>query len=103
MSIAEKFVTMEYGPAPEDPEEALTWLDRHERRFGHFINGTLQPPAEDSYFETADPSTGERLASVARGSAKDIDAAVRAASTAVPTGHTPTPHDPERSPHAAPT
>src|SRR5207249_9691987 len=60
MSIAEKFVTMEYGPALEDPKEALTWLDRYERRFGHFINGTLQPPAEDSYFETADPSTGDR-------------------------------------------
>src|SRR5438093_1869444 len=92
MSIAEKFVTMEYGPAPEDPKEALTWLDRHERRFGHFINGTLQPPAEDSYFETADPSTGERLASVAQGSAKDIDAAVRAARTALPTWQALTPH-----------
>src|SRR5437016_6431781 len=92
MSIAEKFVTMEYGPAPEDPKEALTWLDRHERRFGHFINGTLQPPAEDSYFETADPSTGERLASVAQGSAKDIDAAVRAARTALPTWRALTPH-----------
>ena len=92
MSIAEKFVTMEYGPAPEDPKEALTWLDRHERRFGHLINGTLQPPAEDSYFETADPSTGERLASVAQGSAKDIDAAVRAARTALPTWQALTPH-----------
>src|SRR3989449_4239639 len=92
MSIAEKFVTMEYGPAPEDPKEALPWLDRHERRFGHFINGTLQPPAEDSYFETADPSTGERLASVAQGSAKDIDAAVRAARTALPTWQVLTPH-----------
>src|SRR5216117_353511 len=92
MSIAEKFVTMEYGPAPEDPKEALTWLDRHERRFGHFINGTLQPPAEDSYFETADPSTGERLASVAQGSAKDIDASVRAARTALPTWQALTPH-----------
>src|SRR6184192_3760064 len=92
MSIAEKFVTMEYGPAPEDPKEALTWLDRHERRFGHFINGTLQPPAEDSYFETADPSTGERLASVAQGSAKDIDAAVHAARTALPTWQALTPH-----------
>src|SRR5438445_3886667 len=92
MSIAEKFVTMEYGPAPEDPKEALTWLDRHERRFGHFINGTLQPPAEDSYFETADPSTGERLAAVAQGSAKDVDAAVRAARAALPAWQALTPH-----------
>jgi len=40
MSIAEKFVAMEYGPAPEDSKEAMTWLYHHGRRFGHFINGT---------------------------------------------------------------
>ncbi len=29
MSIAEKFVAMEYGPAPEDPKDAIAWLDAH--------------------------------------------------------------------------
>ena len=33
VSIAEKFYTMEYGAAPEDPKEAVEWLDRHHRRF----------------------------------------------------------------------
>jgi aldehyde dehydrogenase (NAD+) len=92
MSIAEKFVTMEYGPAPEDPKEALSWLDRHQRRFGHFINGTVQPPVEGGYFDSADPSTGETLASVAQGSAADIDAAVRAARAALPKWQDLTPH-----------
>src|SRR3989454_5854038 len=92
MSIAEKFVTMEYGPAPEDPKEALTWLDRHERRFGHFINGAFRPPAEGGYFETADPSIGETLARVAQGSAKDVDAALRAARAALPAWQALTPH-----------
>ena len=32
-SIAEKFYTMEYGAAPEDPKEAVSWLERHHRRF----------------------------------------------------------------------
>jgi len=32
MSVAEKFLSMEYGPAPEDPREALVWLDQHERK-----------------------------------------------------------------------
>ena len=36
MSIAEKFVSMEYGPAPEDSKEASAWLERHGRRFGFF-------------------------------------------------------------------
>jgi aldehyde dehydrogenase (NAD+) len=92
MSIAEKFVAMEYGPAPEDPREVLTWLDRHGRRFGHFINGAWQHPSEGRFFETADPSTGETLATVAQGSPADIDAAVRAARTAWPKWHALTPH-----------
>jgi len=83
MSIAEKFVAMEYGPAPEDPKEALSWLDVHGRRFGHFIDGAWRQPVAAGYFETADPSTGERLATVAQGSAPDIDAAVRAAGAAL--------------------
>ncbi len=82
MSIAEKFVTMEYGPAPEDPKEAGAWLDRHGRRFAHFINGAWQPPAGGEYFATLDPSNGEQLASIAQGSATDIDAAVHAARAA---------------------
>ncbi len=84
MSIAEKFVAMEYGPAPEDPKEALAWLDRHGRRFGHFVDGKWLKPAAGEYFETADPSTGEKLASVAQGSPADVDAAVKAARTAFP-------------------
>jgi aldehyde dehydrogenase (NAD+) len=92
MSIVEKFMTMDYGPAPEDPREALTWLDRSGRRLGHFINGAWQPPTAGEYFDTADPSTGEKLASVAQGSAADVDAAVRAARFALPAWQALTPH-----------
>src|SRR5215470_4241888 len=92
MSVLEKYKTMEYGPAPEDPKETLVWLDGHKRRFGHFIGGKWQSPAEGKYFETADPATGERIAEVAQGSASDVDAAVKAARAALPvwqgfTGH----------------
>jgi aldehyde dehydrogenase (NAD+) len=92
MSIAEKFVAMEYGPAPEDSKEALAWLDRYGRRFGHFINGTWLQPSAGEYFDTTDPSAGEKLASVAQGSAADVDAAVRAARAAFPKWQSLTPH-----------
>ena len=82
MSIAEKFVNMEYGPAPEDSKEAVAWLERHGYRFQHFIGGRWQPPAAGEYFDTIDPSNGEKLASVAQGSAADVDAAVKAARAA---------------------
>src|ERR1700757_1601191 len=92
MSVVEKFRTMEYGPAPEDPKESLVWLDRHNRKFGHFIDGALRAPAEGKYFETADPSAGTLLAEVAQGSAADIDAAVKAARAALPRWQALTPH-----------
>lgn len=84
MSVIEKFTTMEYGPAPEDAKESLLWLDARQRRFGHFIAGEFRPPLDGKYFDTADPSTGEKLADIAQGSAADIDAAVNAARAALP-------------------
>jgi aldehyde dehydrogenase (NAD+) len=83
---------MEYGPAPEDAKESLLWLDRYQRRFGHFINGVWQAPSDGKYFETADPSTGEKIAEVAQGSAADVGAAVKAARTALPAWQALTPH-----------
>src|ERR1700730_6055137 len=92
MSIAEKFVAMEYGPAPEDPKEAAAWLERHGRRFGLFIGGAWAPPSAGEYFDTLDPSNGEKLAEVGQGSSADIDAAVRAARAASPKWRALTPH-----------
>lgn len=92
MSIAEKFVAMEYGPAPEDPKEAIAWLDRHQRRFQLFIDGQWQAPSTGEYFDTFDPSTGEKLASVAQGSAADVNFAVKAARAASPKWRALTPH-----------
>ena len=84
MSIAEKFLTMEYGPAPEDPKQAHAWLDRHQRRFAHFIDGTWREPVEGVFFDSIDPASGEKIASVAYGSRADIDAAVQTARRAFP-------------------
>src|SRR3982074_286181 len=92
MSIAEKFTSMEYGPAPEDPKEALVWLDRYGRRFEHFINGGWQPPEAGKYFETVDPSTEEKLAMAAQGTGQDVDAAVSAARAALAPWQALSPH-----------
>jgi aldehyde dehydrogenase (NAD+) len=92
MSIAEKFVSMEYGPAPEDSKEVLAWLERHAFRFQHFIGGGWRAPAAGEYFDTVDPSNGEKLASVAQGSAADVDEAVKAARAASSGWRALTPH-----------
>jgi aldehyde dehydrogenase (NAD+) len=89
-SIIEKFQTMDYGPAPEDPSEVLRWLDTHHRTFGHYIDGTFTTPTNT--FTTTNPATGEPLAAIATGTTADVNAAVAAATKARPawqalTGH----------------
>jgi len=84
VSIVEKFYAMEYGAAPEDPKEAVEWIERHHRRFEEFIGGKWEKPASGSYLITADPSNGETLAEVALGNEDDVNAAVRAARRALP-------------------
>ena len=61
----------------------MAWLDKHQRRFGHFIDGAWHAPAGGCYFDTTDPSNGEKLAGVAQGNADDIGAAVDAARRAL--------------------
>lgn len=82
--IGELFETMEYGPAPESAERARAWLEERDASFGHFIGGRWRTPEEGESFETPDPATGDPLATVARGSEADVDAAVRAARAAHP-------------------
>ncbi|MGC9200005.1 MAG: aldehyde dehydrogenase family protein [Acidobacteriaceae bacterium] len=88
-SIAEKFESMEYGPAPEDATEVLRWLDANQRRFGHFINGAWTSPASPSNdqsfhpFPVTNPATGETLATVACAGPTEVDLAVQAARSAL--------------------
>jgi aldehyde dehydrogenase (NAD+) len=83
-TIAEKFYTMEYGAAPEDPKEANQWLERHHRRFDLLVNGAWRKPTGGAYTATNDPSNGETLAEVALGTVDDVNAAVAAARKALP-------------------
>lgn len=83
-SVARYFDTMDYGPAPESDTDAREWLARHAEGFGHFIDGRFTSASGGVHFDTAEPATGQRLARVAQGSAKDVDAAVAAARAAQP-------------------
>ncbi len=78
-SIPELFATMEWGPAPETAGQAEAWLDRHGRKFGHWIGGGWVEPSGKEWFETINPANREALAQVAQGSAADVDRAVRTA------------------------
>jgi len=55
-------------------------------RYNHFINGAWVKPNGGVYFDTINPYTGRAWASVARGSAEDVDTAVAAAECAFESG-----------------
>ena len=78
--IAQIFQSLDYGPAPEGPEQANAWLDAHDRKFGHFIDGKWTRPGRT--FSSDNPATGESLAQISMGSEDDVNAAVKAARTA---------------------
>jgi len=80
--IAQIFQSLDYGPASEGPEQANAWLDSHERKFGHFIDGAWTKPGKT--FASNNPATGKPLAQISDGTAADVDAAVKAARTAFP-------------------
>ncbi len=70
---------MEYGSAPESADQANEWLRGHDGRFHHFIAGAWTPSTGDERLESVNPATGKSLASVAQGTATDVDRAVEAA------------------------
>ncbi len=78
--IAEILATMDYGPAPESDAQAQAWLDRHGRRFGHFIGGRWVKGS--GHFVTLNPATGQPLAQVAQGTPALVEQAVKAAEAA---------------------
>jgi len=82
VNVQTAFQTMDYGVAPEAPAHADAWLKRHEGTFGLFIGG--QWCAAASHFDSINPATDKKLASIGDGTAADVDAAVKAARAAQP-------------------
>lgn len=82
MSLTDILESMEYGPAPECPQYVNEWLDRHDRVFGQFIDGSWSTSEET--FEVFNPGNGQVLCRVSQASDADIDRAVAAARAALP-------------------
>ncbi|MGB1235241.1 MAG: aldehyde dehydrogenase family protein [Planktomarina sp.] len=82
MTIKDIYNSMDYGTAPENASEALSWIADNGGIAGHFINGTWGPLRDD--FATNNPATGAKLAGVTQGTTDDVAAAVSAAREAQP-------------------
>ena len=55
-----------------------------QERYEHFIGGGFVPAESGRHLETTNPATGKPLGEIARGDARDVDAAVKAAEAALP-------------------
>jgi aldehyde dehydrogenase (NAD+) len=66
-----------YAPAPEGTEHVQL-----KEQYSLFINGKFTAPAQGKYFDTINPATEKKIASVAQASAADVDKAVKAARAA---------------------
>src|SRR3954468_18004470 len=82
MSVASVLQSMEYGPAPESAAPALEWLASHQNKLSLYINGAWKPAKKGKAFDSFNPATGKKLASIADASSEDVDAAVKAARAA---------------------
>ncbi len=83
-SIKEIYTTMEYGPAPENPAEAMAFLKKNNNIFSLFINGKWKKPASKKYFDTINPANKKKLAKIGEANEKDVNDAVAAAKKALP-------------------
>lgn len=67
----------------EDRSAAVQWLEQHDRSFDHFIGGDWIPPANSTFLDSIDPSSGDVLAKFGLGSKVDVDSAVLTAQLAL--------------------
>ncbi|RWF95351.1 MAG: aldehyde dehydrogenase family protein [Mesorhizobium sp.] len=84
MNILERYHAMDYGPAPEARNEADAWLAARDFSKALFIGGDWKAASGGNTFDTSDPASGKLLAKVSDAGAADIDAAVSAATKALP-------------------
>jgi aldehyde dehydrogenase (NAD+) len=78
-SVAKKTVGIfsSLAPAPESSDHIQL-----KSQYDLFINGKFVKPLSKIYYDTINPATGKKIASVAKGNEKDIDAAVKSANKA---------------------
>ena len=82
---------MDYGLAPESPDEVKNWLLKHNSSFGHFIGGVFTKPKNQ--FKSVNPSNGETIANLSQASNKDVNNAVKTAKNAFRSWSETNPHE----------
>ncbi|MBM7066397.1 aldehyde dehydrogenase family protein [Actibacterium sp. 188UL27-1] len=77
MTIPELFDSLDYGPTPESPAEALAWIESRGGIVGPFISDSWGPLRTDH--DLRNPATGAHLAHMTQCTVEEVAAAVAAA------------------------
>ena len=85
MKVADLSKTLAYGPAPEAAKPALDWIAEHNAEFQLFINNEWKNPSGKEWFDSTNPATAKKLASIAQATTADVNTAVKAARAAYKT------------------
>jgi aldehyde dehydrogenase (NAD+) len=84
MKIKNILNTLEYGPAPEAAKPALDWIAEHDAKFKLFIGNEWKNPSGKEWFDSINPATNKKIASIAQATTADVNTAVKAARKAFP-------------------
>ena len=84
MKVADLTKSLAYGPAPEAAKPALDWIAEHDGKFRLFINNEWKNPSGKEWFDSTNPATGKKLASIAQATTQDVNNAVKSARNAFP-------------------
>lgn len=84
MKVTDLTKTLAYGLAPEAAKPALDWIAEHAGKFQLFIGNEWKNPSGREWFDSINPATGKKLASIAQGTTADVNGAVKAARKAYP-------------------
>jgi len=91
--VVDLFESLDYGPAPENADAVMDWIEQKRHAVRMYIGGEWREPDGGEYFDTHNPATGAVLARVAQASEGDIDRAVTAARAAFPAWSAAPPHE----------
>ena len=84
MTLTQEFEQLNYSQALESDSQAQEWLQKNQRRFGHYINGEFVSQTDAPVIDVYNPATSDLLAQIEVASSEQVDKAISCARKAQP-------------------
>ena len=84
MTLTQEFEQLNYSQALESDSQAQEWLQKNQRRFGHYINGEFVSQTDAPVIDVYNPATSDLLAQIEVASSEQVDKAISCARQAQP-------------------